>query len=76
MVVAVLVGFDHVDKQASQVEGVSWRTDLVVNNLNFIVGRTNLKHSLDKVVAVDAEYPSDTHDKVFVQSIGNSLFAA
>lgn len=58
MVVAVLVGFDHVDKQASQVEGVSWRTDLVVNNLNFIVGRTNLKHSLDKVVAVDTNVES------------------
>ena len=74
VVVAVLFSFVHVHEQARKVQRVGGRADLVVHHAHGIVSFAHVQHGLDKILAVQAEHPSDSHNKVLAEGIRNSKF--
>ena len=67
MVVAVFVGFDHIDQEPGQVIGIGGSADLVVDDAYGVMVFASVEHRLDKVLAVDAEDPRNSDDEVFVE---------
>ena len=75
MVVAVAVGLAHVDEEAGQVICIGRGSDLVVHDAHGVVGLADVQHCLNKVLAVDTEYPGDAHDEVFLQKAADGEFS-
>ena len=70
-----MLRLDHVHQQPRQIQRIGRCSDLVVNHADCVMGFTRADHRLDEVLAVQSEYPRDTHDEVLFEDRGNSQFA-
>ena len=75
MIITVLVRFNHIDEKSAQVERVSRRTNLVVNDADRIVSLAHLEHRLDEVLAIEAEHPCNANNEILFKRPAHSEFA-
>ena len=76
MVRSVLFGHDHVAQQRRQIRCVRRAANLVADYIQLVVRLRKTQHGLDKIVAVLAEHPRNTDDKIVIQLLLDSQFAA
>ena len=66
MILSVLFFFQHIHKKSGQIIGVGRSADLVVHNSQCIMSFSQIQHSLDKILSIDAKYPGNTHNIILV----------
>ena len=65
MISAVFISLDHIYKKSCEIVGVGRGSDLVINDRCGSTFLSDPQHGLNEVLAVYAEYPGNTDDKVF-----------
>ena len=75
MIVAVFIGLNHINEQASKVVGVGRSTDLIADNAQGSELSAEIQHRFDEVFAVLSEYPCDTDDEIFIQGFADCELA-
>ena len=76
MVVAVLLGLEHVHEQSCEVQCIGRCPDLIIDHAYSIVGLSDVQHGLDEVLSVEAEDPGDADDEILLEGAGHSLLTA
>ena len=66
MIIAVLVGDDHIHHEAGKVIRIGRCPDLVADNADGIMAFSDIQHGLDKILPVLAKYPGNPDDKEFL----------
>ena len=71
MVISVLLGFIHIDKQSSQIICIGRCTDLVIDHTDSIMGLAYIQHGLDEIFTVQAEHPCNADNEILLQRLAH-----
>ena len=75
MVIAVLLGFIHINKQSSQIICIGRCANLVINHADSSVRLADIQHGLNKVLTIQTEYPCDTDNEILLQRLADCQLA-
>ena len=71
MIIAVLLGFIHIDEQSSQIICIGRCADLVIDHTDSIVRLADIQHGLNKVLTIQTEHPRNADNEILLQRLAN-----